>query len=85
MAALTPDEVLALWQRVVAVKAIRAADPGLFDAVLRAAGKVLDKRTAREISDALEHSHPAAVLNAYWRQLLPDRPAVGAYLLERAA
>ena len=85
LAALTADEVLALWQRVETVKAARAAHPNLFDALADRLDAMADREAAEGIRADLEHCHPAAVLGAYWRQLIPDRPALGAYLGGRGA
>lgn len=78
LARLPPDDVLRLWQRVQAVKAPRADNPKLRQAVLaRLDG--LEPALAAQIRDELDAYGPELVLGAHWRQLVPDGPALGSF------
>jgi hypothetical protein len=82
--ALSPDEVLDLWERVNTVKTVRAADPELRAAILARAAEALlegrvDEREAGQIRAQLDQFIPSAVLAGHWRGLIRDRAALGAF------
>jgi len=62
----------------------RKADPGVYRYVLRRLGDLVAERTvseqkANEIRAELTWAHPRAVLNAHWRLLIKDHPALGSF------
>ena len=81
------DDVAGL-ERAVAelerLRYLREIDPPLREAILVRLGKLNPPHT-REIRAALDEMLPAAVLMSYWRELIPDRPALGAYRRARMA
>jgi len=74
-----------LWQEINSRHASRRADPILYDALalriehLKQQGK-LSRAQYDEIRAELSTGHPAAVLSAHWRALIPDQRTVGHYL-----
>ncbi|HTV11390.1 MAG TPA: hypothetical protein VME20_05960 [Acidimicrobiales bacterium] len=74
-----------LWAELEARHASRNSDPELYDGVARCldaaehAGR-LTAAGAEVIRAEMAGAHPAAVLEAHWRALVADRPAVGAFL-----
>lgn len=78
LANLSPDQVLALWSKVEKAKATREADPELRAAILRRA-EALDPSFAAQMRDQLDEAHPAVVLEAHFRDLIADMPALGSF------
>jgi hypothetical protein len=79
LAELDADSLLRLWERVDTIKTLRAADPELREAMIQRA-ELLDRLAADQIKLELDTYLPAVVLAAHWRELVPDSPALGAYL-----
>jgi hypothetical protein len=82
------DDLARLWAELEWRRASRNADPELFDAICQRLADLeesgdMARLDADAIRAELRQSHPAAVLNAHWRQLLPDRPALGAFMKEQ--
>lgn len=79
LASMTADQVLDLWARVERDKATREADPELREAILRCCGALADRERAATIRAELDQAHPAIVLEANWRVLIGNRPALGSF------
>ena len=73
-----PSAVERLWQEVVGIWQTRNVDPKLRAAVIHLAQEV-DPALAEQIKHELDEAVPAAVLEAHWRELIPDKPALGAF------
>jgi hypothetical protein len=60
--------------------AARRADPEIYQAIIERLDGI-DPEEADQIRAELGRAvHPWAVLAGHWRSLIPDRPALGAYL-----
>jgi hypothetical protein len=73
------------WEELEKRRQIRALDPeyrtDIERAVRRAlAAKRIDEAQAEAIRQELDEAHPAIVMRAHWRVLIPNRPALGAFL-----
>ena len=80
-----PCDVDRLWSAYQRHHAGQQAEPELFDGICQLVADAEDSsRLPRLVCDGirfeLRHSRPSAVLSAYWRELIEDRPAVGHYL-----
>jgi hypothetical protein len=81
---LSADELLLLWQRVQAVREVRGVLPGLRGSVVARLAEAVEagrvsEASAAQISRELEKYPPNVVLAAHFREILPDRPALGAF------
>ena len=80
-----PCDVDKLWSAFQRHHAGQQAEPELFDAICQLLADAEDSRrlprlTADALRHELRHSRPSAVLNAFWRELVEDRWALGHYL-----
>jgi hypothetical protein len=74
----------AAWHELQRAHAIKTADPELRRNIERAVTIALNdgrltEDQATEISAELEATTPPVVLEAHWRELIPDRPMLGAF------
>lgn len=76
---LNADQVLELWSRVEKAKATRDADPELRTAILKRCGQLNDRDLGATIRKELDEASPAVVLEAHFAELVPNRPALGAF------
>jgi len=72
------------WSELERVRAIRAIDPPLREAILRHVDR-LEPAVAEPIRIALDQAHPEVVLAAYFTDIVPNRPTIGAFMRARAA
>ena len=78
------DDVARVWAEMQLRHAAREAAPELHAAIARkvdealAEGRLSEARAA-EIRADLDRAHPRAVLLGFYRELVPDRPALGAF------
>ena len=72
------DDLEAAWWALERRWAVRRVDPELREAILARLDR-LEEPDAQEIREALEELAPAVVLAVYWRVLVPEVPALGAY------
>ena len=79
LANLSPDAILRLWEATRRVHAARASDPRLRADILRRCQQLEDGDLAATIRAELDETHPGVVLEAHWRELIPNRPALGAF------
>jgi hypothetical protein len=77
--AADPDVFTRVWERVDALARHRKVDPELRAAILRVAEKVAPDLVG-QLKEELDLVVPAAVLEAHAHELIPDVPAVGAFL-----
>lgn len=77
LADLTADELLTLWSRVEDAKRLKAVDPDLRLAIVKRCAFIKNRTAAEAIRGELEEFHPALVLENHWRELIPNRPALG--------
>ena len=80
-----PCDVDKLWAAYQRHHAGQQAEPELFDGICQLLATAEDSgRLPRLVCDGirfeLRHSRPSAVLNAFWRELVEDRWALGHYL-----
>ena len=80
---LSAEDVERLWRRLQSQHAAQNADPELHANVARAVDRALSEgritaAKAEEIRAELRRSHPRAVLCGYLRDIVPNRPALGA-------
>jgi hypothetical protein len=73
-----PGVLEALWAKVDELARHRKIQPELRRDLLRVAERV-DPELAERLEDELDEAVPAAVLEAHWRELVPDRAALGAF------
>lgn len=76
--AMSPGEVELLWQEHERLHLLRTADPEARRAI-RDRLPSLPPELAAEIEAELEQVRPAVVLHAHWKELVLDRPALGAF------
>jgi hypothetical protein len=74
-----------LWVELEARHATRDTAPDLFDGVARAVDEAeqagrLTAIEAEAIRGQMASAHPAAVLEAHWRELVADRATIGSFL-----
>jgi hypothetical protein len=79
LADLTADQVLELWSRVEQAEATREVDPELRASILKRCDQLGDRDLAAAIREELDVAHPAVVLEQHWRELIADRPTLGAF------
>lgn len=72
------DDVLRVWAEANRILVHRAIDPELRGAISQRAGDLGAPLTSA-IRAELDQATPAVVLEARWRELIYDRPAVGAF------
>jgi len=72
-----PGDVERVWQALERRRALRRIDPELRQAIARRCD-TLAPSTAAPILEALEELHPEVVLEAHFRELVGDRPTLGA-------
>jgi hypothetical protein len=72
-----PDVLAKLWLKVDELWRHRRIDPELRRDILRVAAKIAPALVG-QLEDELDEAVPAAVLEAHWRELIPDRPTLGA-------
>lgn len=86
IASLTAEDLDLIWQQQQRqYDARRGGEPELFDAMCQLAADAeasgrLNHRTADAIRYELSHLKPSVVLGCYWRELIPDRPALGSFV-----
>ncbi|MCU1490716.1 MAG: hypothetical protein JWM85_2121 [Acidimicrobiaceae bacterium] len=73
-----PDDVLRLWAEARRVSEHRKVEPALRIDLVRLA-IAADPAVSDEVLAALDRVTPAAVLEAYFAELVPDRSTIGAY------
>jgi hypothetical protein len=81
---LPADDLCAVVDRAEAIRAHRSIDPDLRSDVLRAVDRAvaagrLPAARANLVRAELDHSTPAAVLEAHADELIEDRPTLGAF------
>ena len=81
----TAEDLDRLWHELEQRHASERVEPELYAAMIQLLDEAVDeKRLSRIEADLIrkemDRSRPSAVLSAYWCVLIPDRPALGAYL-----
>lgn len=79
LAGLSADEVLALWAAANRIHEARLVDPELREAMLARLDDLDDRHLAEQIRAELDGTAPGAVLAGHWREVVPNRPALGAF------
>ena len=82
--ALSPSDIEHLWWEMRRAHDFANADPELRTDITRAINAALDtgridECRALEIEVMLESAVPAVVLEQCWRELIPNKPALGAF------
>ena len=73
-----PNAIARLWEQVEDIWRHRKIDPGLRSDILRVAAKI-DPTLGAQLEREMDKAVPSAVLAAHQAELIPDRPALGAF------
>jgi hypothetical protein len=80
----SPETIDHLWHELERRQAVRETNPELRVALFRRTAEALaadrlTRRQAQEVRRQLNEFLPSLVLGGWWRALVPDGPALGAF------
>ncbi|MHB1845328.1 MAG: hypothetical protein ACYCWW_10910 [Deltaproteobacteria bacterium] len=76
---LSADDLARLWDAARRVHQARSVDPELRAALLGRLDELEDRDLAERVRAELDEAAPAAVLEAHWPEIVPNRPALGTF------
>ncbi|MGA3219992.1 MAG: hypothetical protein ABSE77_13090 [Acidimicrobiales bacterium] len=79
-----PRDVERLWNEINRLHKVRGIDPELREGILRQLSEAVSEARLGEVEAStiraeLDRDYPSAVLSSHWRQIIRDRPALGAF------
>lgn len=85
LSSLSAEDIDALWAELQRRHAARNVEPELHDVLVeRLADIEAGDKSKRLLCDGIRHelrrNRPSAVLHVYWREIIANRPTVGACL-----